>query len=151
MSSEAAVERAAPADLDAILALLRRNQLPLDGLAAHLGTTLVARMGVRIVGCAAIEAYDDGALLRSVAVDAGVRGRGIGRLLTNAAIQLARDRRVPVVYLLTTTAEEYFPRYGFERIERGSVPPGVRTSVEFTSACPSTAIVMRSVLEAPER
>jgi hypothetical protein len=27
----------------------------------------------------------------------------------------------------------------------------VRTSVEFTSACPSTAIVMRSVLEAPER
>jgi len=151
MNGEPAVERAAPADLDAILALLRRNHLPVDGLAAHLDTTLVARLGVRIVGCAALEMYDDGALLRSVAVEGAVRGSGIGRLLTNAAIRLARDRRVSAVYLLTTTAEEYFPRHGFERIERGSVPPGVRTSVEFTSACPSTAIVMRSVLEAPNR
>ena len=147
MNGEAAIDRAAPADLDAILALLRRSKLPVDGLAAHLATTLAARIGGRIVGSAALEMYDDGALLRSVAVDPDVRGRGIGRLLTNAAFRLARDRRVPAVYLLTTTAEEYFPRYGFERIERGSVPPGVRTSVEFASACPSTAIVMRSILE----
>ena len=38
---------------------------------------------------------------------------------------------------LTTTADGYFPRFGFERIERSQVPATVRESVEFTSACPA--------------
>jgi amino-acid N-acetyltransferase len=47
---------------------------------------------------------------------------------------------------LTTTAERYFPKFGFERIERNDVPASVQASVEFTSACPSSAIVMRKPL-----
>ena len=45
--------------------------------------------------------------------DAGFRGRGIGAALTTAAIQLAEQARTPAVFLLTTTAEHYFPRNGF--------------------------------------
>ena len=67
--------------------------------------------------------------------------------LTEAAIALARDRRLPVLYLLTTTAEAYFPRFGFERIERDEVPAGVQASVEFTSVCPASATAMRKPLE----
>jgi len=53
---------------------------------------------------------------------------------------------VPAIYLLTTTAEQYFPKFGFERIARSDVPPGVQTSIEFTAACPSSATVMRKRL-----
>lgn len=144
-----AIEPARPADADNVLALVSAAGLPLDGLREHLSTTLVAREADRIVGSAAVELYADGALLRSVAVAADHRGRGVGRELTAAAIRLATVRHAPALYLLTTTAETYFPRAGFETIARADVPAGVQTSIEFTSACPSTATVMRKRL--PDR
>jgi amino-acid N-acetyltransferase len=75
-----------------------------------------------------------------------LQGHGVGQALTAAALQLARDLHVPFVYLLTTTAEQFFPKFGFERIERRAVPESVQASIEFTSACPSSATVMRKVL-----
>ena len=141
------IDAAHAAEAAAIFALLEQQHLPLDGLRDHLSTTLVARTdGGQIVGSAALEIYADGALLRSVAIAADRQQRGLGRQLTESAIALARDRQVRAIYLLTTTAEEYFPRFGFERIARAEVPPGVQTSVEFTSACPSSATVMRKTL-----
>jgi amino-acid N-acetyltransferase len=143
------VEPAGPGDAEAVLRLVADRGLPLDGLRDHLATTLVARDDeARIVGSAALEIYPDGALLRSVAVASRWQGRGLGHALTDAALRLAHDRGAPAVYLLTTTAEDFFPTLGFERIARADVPPGVQTSVEFTSACPSTAIVMRKALSA---
>jgi amino-acid N-acetyltransferase len=142
------VEAAQPQDFDTIAQLLREHKLPIDGLRDHLATTLVARDGDAIVGSAALEVYGDGALLRSVAVAPGRQHAGLGRTLVDAAIDLARARDVDALYLLTTTAERYFPKFGFERIERGDVPAGVQRSVEFTSACPASAIVMRKVVRA---
>ena len=107
---------------------------------------MVARQAGRIVGSAALEVYRDGALLRSVAVAPELKGQGLGRRLTEAMIDLARDLDTPALYLLTTTAQTYFPSFGFEEIERAVVPNSVQASVEFTSACPSTAIVMRKRL-----
>ena len=140
------IEAARPTDADDVLRLVIENRLPADGLTDHLPTALVAREGGRIVGTAALELYPDGALLRSVAVAPHRQGQGLGQDLTEAAIQLAQDRGAPAIYLLTTTAERFFPRFGFERISRAEVPPGVQTSIEFTSACPSSATVMRKAL-----
>jgi amino-acid N-acetyltransferase len=146
MSATIRIEAAGAGDAGAVFRLLGQNHLPLDGLENHLATTLVARQGDRIVGSAALEVYPDGALLRSVAVAAELQGQGLGHDLTDAAIRLGRDLQVPAVYLLTTTAERFFPKFGFERIERADVPATVRSSIEFTSACPSSAIVMRKSL-----
>jgi amino-acid N-acetyltransferase len=142
------IEPARPDDTPQVQRLLERNHLPLEGLLEHLATMLVARQGGEIVGSAALEVYPDGALLRSVAVSPDRQGTGLGRQLTDAAIQMARDRGLPALFLLTTTADRYFSKFGFERIERNEVPDGVKTSVEFTSACPASAIVMRKSLQA---
>ena len=142
MTTDVTIERATPEDAVAILELLRANALPVDGLLDHLATALVARSLDRVVGSAALEVYDDGALLRSVAVDATQRGHGVGIRLTAAALDLAVTLRVPAVYLLTVTAEGYFPRFDFSRISRDEVPRGVQQSVEFRSACPASAVVM---------
>ena len=142
------IERAMPEDEAAIVTLLRANGLPADGLAVHLGTAFVARVENRVVGSAAIEVYDDGALLRSVAVDATLRGHGVGVQLTTAALDLAATLGVPAVYLLTTTAEGYFPRFAFSRVDRREVPRGVQQSIEFQSACPASAVVMMKALSA---
>ena len=146
MTTDIQIQRATSQDLEGVLALLAQHKLPLDGLSDHLGTTFVARRADRIVGSAALEMYADGALLRSVAVARDAQGQGVGHTLTEAAVNLARELHSAAVYLLTTTAEKYFPKVGFERIERDAVPDSVKTSIEFTSACPATAVVMRKLL-----
>jgi len=140
------IESAHDSDLPEVLRLLAEHQLPLDGVDAHVATMVVARDGARVVGAAAIEVYRDGGLLRSVVVDRAYQGQGLGHLLTTAALDLARVRGVNVVFLLTTTAEAFFPRFGFESIPRADVPATVQQSIEFQSACPASATVMRKQL-----
>lgn len=139
------IEAATKSDLPAICALLERLHLPLAGVDEHL-TMLVAKEGEQIVGTAALELYPDGALLRSVAVEPVRQGRQLGHQLTAAALELATAHGVDTVFLLTTTAERFFPKFGFEEIDREQVPVSVRDSVEFQSACPASAIVMRRQL-----
>ena len=137
------IESATERDLPEIRALLERLHLPVAGVDEHLPTMLVARDGEQIVGTAGLELYADGALLRSVAVEPRLQGQQLGHRLTDAALDLAATHGVNTVFLLTTTAERFFPRFGFEPIARDQVPPSVRESVEFQSACPASAIVMR--------
>src|SRR4051812_19900809 len=139
----ASIDRASAEDGPPILQLLSAAQLPIDGLVDHLDTAVVARADGRVVGCAALEVYADGALLRSVVVDDSVNGQGVGTRLTLAALDLARVLGMPAVYLLTTTAAAFFPRFGFIPIARSEVPASVQMSVEFRSVCPSTAAVMK--------
>ena len=140
------IDRATHADAGELQALMDRAHLPTDGLSSHLDAAFVAREGDRVVGSAAIELYADGGLLRSVAVDEACRGTGLGARLTSAAIDDAQQRQLPALYLLTTTAEHFFPRFGFERIPREEVPASVQESIEFRGACPASAIVMRKRL-----
>ena len=140
------IESPTERDLPEIHALLERLHLPLAGVDQHLLTMLVAREGQHIVGTAGLELYADGALLRSVAVEPHRQGTQLGHQLTDAALQLATIHGANTVFLLTTTAERFFPKFGFEQIDREQVPPSVRASVEFQSACPASAIVMRKQL-----
>jgi amino-acid N-acetyltransferase len=140
------IERARASDLPDVLNLLERQHLPLDGVAEHVASMVVARDHEKIVGVAAAELYADGALLRSVAVDPLVQGNGIGHQLTDAILRIAMEHDLDTVFLLTTTAEKFFPRFGFEQIPRDDVPATVQASVEFQSACPSSAVVMRKRL-----
>ena len=135
-------------DLDLLTALLDAGHLPSDGLGVHLRTTLVARDAAGIIGCVALEPYGNAALLRSLAVTLSRRGHGVGQHLTLAALDLARQRRLAAVYLLTTTAADFFARhFGFQPIERGALPAAVQQSVEFVSACPQTAQAMVSEVQ----
>src|SRR5262245_14767027 len=52
--------------------------------------------------------------------------------------------------LLTTSAAEYFPRFGFRTGERNQVPAELQACVEFASACPATATVMHLSLAGGE-
>ncbi len=133
-------------DLARVRHLLETQHLPLDGLEEHLATIVVAKDGSEVVGAAAVELYAEGALLRSVVVSPAAQGQGLGHRLTDAALGIARDRGSRAAFLLTTTAGTFFPKLGFEQISRDDVPASVLASVEFQSACPASAIVMRKQL-----
>lgn len=149
--STVVIQRAVPDDINDIYKLLEQNGLPFEGLAEHISHMLVARGGVHqreVMGSAALEMYGRYALLRSVAVDERLRGKGVGQRLTQAALELARAEGVTGVYLLTETAAGFFPRFGFAPVDRGDVPGPVLQSLEFTTLCPTGTLVMGVNLEA---
>jgi amino-acid N-acetyltransferase len=137
------LRRARHEDHEAVATLLRQLELPTDGMAEWLEHFWVAEHQGQVVGVAGMERYGDSGLLRSVAVAAEWRGSGIGRTLVDRVLEEGRADGVRDVYLLTTTAEHYFPRLGFACIDRESVPAAVRASAEFTGACPASATAMR--------
>jgi amino-acid N-acetyltransferase len=136
------IEHANETDLPELLNLIAAVGLPQDGFGDSLETILVARNGDKIVGCAALEVYGSSALLRSVVVAPVVQGQGLGQRLVQAALAMAQTQAIQRVYLLTETAADFFPKFGFHTIPRGDVNPAVQQSVEFTGACPASAIVM---------
>lgn len=141
------IRLARPHELPAVLDLLTQSRLPEAGLGRHAASLLVAVDGDRIVGCAALELYGSAALLRSVAVAEAYRREGLGRRLTQAALDLGRSRGVGSVYLLTETAAGWFSRIGFRQVPRAQAEPAVGASLEFTHACPTSATCMVLSLE----
>jgi amino-acid N-acetyltransferase len=136
------VRDATPADWPAIAALLHDAQLPLAGAREHLDGFVLALHEGLPVGCAGLERYDGTALLRSVAVTPAERGRGLGQALVRQMLERAAADGLDTVALLTTTAADFFHRFGFHVIERMALPPAVQGSVEVREACPASATAM---------
>jgi N-acetylglutamate synthase-like GNAT family acetyltransferase len=145
MTEDAIIRCAEPADYPRIRQLLAAADLPLDGLEDHRNFLVLCRDG-RMIGCAAVERYGNYGLLRSLALEATERRHGLGRRLVHEALQQARRDRIAELFLFTTTAAPFFERLGFRAIRRDEVPAPVRVSVEFRSACPASAAVLRTIL-----
>ncbi len=96
----------------------------------------------RIIGCVGLEPYLPVVLLRSLAVAPDYRGRGLGKNLVRQALAASRDLGALRVVLLTTTAEDYFHRFGFRPVPRDAADPAVWQSAEFRHLCPASAVVM---------
>jgi amino-acid N-acetyltransferase len=142
---EATLRPARREDLAAIERLLVSSGLPTVGVADTLSGFIVAESDdeKRIVGVAGLECCSgEHALLRSTAVEPDWRGTGLGRRLVTHLIAEAESRGIKALYLLTTTAERYFPSFGFTTTQRDIVPDEIKQSVEFREACPSSATVM---------
>ncbi|HEX5826868.1 MAG TPA: GNAT family N-acetyltransferase [Candidatus Limnocylindrales bacterium] len=140
-------ERAVPADVPAVEALLAAAGLPLDGAREAFALGVVGRGDDgRVLAAAAIERFGTAGLLRSVVVAPEERGTGAGRAVVAAAETLARDEGITDLYLLTETAVEWFPRLGYEVVDRAAAAAVVGESVEFTTVCRDTGVPMRRSL-----
>ena len=141
-NNEPRVRPAVASDLGAVERLLTASGLPLDGVPEALSGFVVAEVGDDVVGVAGLEVCCDNALLRSVAVSPTWRSHGLGRALVTRVISDAEAQGIRALYLLTTTAERYFPSFGFQQVSREHVPTDVRSTAEFQTACPASAVVM---------
>lgn len=140
------VRAATPADLSAVERLLAESGLPLDGAREALPTFVVAEVEGEVIGVAGLECGVTNGLLRSVAVQRAWRSHGVGRALVLRVIADAHARGIDTLVLLTTTAERYFPSFGFRTIARDAVPDDVRATAEFREACPASATAMALTL-----
>ena len=129
-----------------VKALLVASELPIDDLDDPTIALHGATHGGRLLGVIGLQVLAGVGLLRSLAVDASARDRGLGGQLCELVLRDARDRGLAEVWLLTTSARDYFTRRGFHAVGREQTPDVVRATAQFTSLCPSTAVVMRRAL-----
>lgn len=142
----APIRPARSSDWPSIRGLLEARHLPTGGAETHLPDFLVATSqtsGV-VLGVAGLERYGDIGLLRSVAVVDDLAGKGLGTALVRALLERARGDGVRDVFLLTTTAADWFPRFGFTIARREDLPDVLNASEELRGACPSSAVAMRT-------
>jgi amino-acid N-acetyltransferase len=66
----------------------------------------------------------------------------LGSALVEHVEQYAGSRSVRSIYLLTTTAETFFKRLGYERVERSQAPSAIERTREFASLCPASSVFM---------
>ena len=142
MNADVQIRLAKDTDLDAIESLLSQSQLPTAGVRDELCSFLVAEADARVVGVVGMEKRGRYGLLRSTAVAPEWRGKQVAKRLVEQIIADAESQGVNALYLLTTTAERYFPNFGFEVTARDVVPQDIKATEEFREACPASATVM---------
>jgi amino-acid N-acetyltransferase len=129
--------------LSIVVAMLEGEGLPVSDLTdAHLEHFFFAGSDGSPTGLVGLEIHGADALLRSLVVDANARAKGMGSTLVRHAEEYASSRHISAIYLLTTTAESFFTRLGYRRIDRTEAPPSIRSVREFASLCPASAAFM---------
>ena len=85
----------------------------------------VAELDGEVVGCGALHVmWEDLAEVRTLAVDDGARGLGVGSAIVRALLDDARTAGIARVFCLTFEVP-FFARLGFEEIEGTPVEPDV--------------------------
>lgn len=138
------IEQLAAANRLEVEALLASADLAIEDLDDATITLYVTRAEAGIVGVVGLQHCGSTGLLRSLAVAPSARGRGIAQRLCAHVLDVAIAASLSPVYLLTTTARDFFARLGFTPIARSEAPPSIRASRQFASLCPESATVMRS-------
>jgi amino-acid N-acetyltransferase len=99
--------------------------------------------GEKIIGTAGLEIFEDCALLRSVSVIKEEQGKGFGKVINEQIEKFTKESGINCLYLLTTTAKDFFDKQGYCVIRREDSPETVKQTAEFSSLCPASAVVMK--------
>lgn len=129
--------------LDKIKLLLAACELPTSDLApssAMVFFTLHADN--KLAGVIGLEIHDTVALLRSLAVAPAQRKHDLGKSLVKFAEAYAEKHDIESLYLLTTTAEDFFSKLGYSIASREKAPSSIKATSQFSGLCPSSSAFM---------
>lgn len=139
------VRVATESDLSMIVNLLAGADLPTEDIGDHIQLYIWEEAG-EINAIGGWETFGQLALLRSVMTAPNQRGKGLGSQWVSRLMDTAKEKDLTDFYLLTTTAAPFFEKMGFRAVDRSIVPASIQQSTEFSSLCPSTAVVMHQSL-----
>lgn len=135
-------------DWQAVAALLAEASLPADDLtSSSFPMFAVYERTGGVLGAVALEVRDpENGMVRSLVVAEELRGTGIGRALVADVEARARSLGLRTLHLLTDSAESFFTKLGYQRVERALAPASIRAHAQFQALCPASAAFMQKVL-----
>jgi amino-acid N-acetyltransferase len=141
-----------PQDAPRVLALLSAAGLPISDLVPNdllrfiVAQDAAVHTGGIVIGAVGLEAHGEAGLLRSLVVDPGWQGTGVGSALVSAIEHDARGLRLTSLALLTQTASVFFAARGYRAIARDAAPESLHSSTEFSTLCPASSVCMHKTL-----
>jgi len=147
MPEQIHLQRATEKIIPIIQKMLQENDLVIEDIPQIIDELFLAYKGSKIIGIGGVEHHGNVGLLRSIAIESSLRGKGYGTALCNELIAKAKDDGINELFLLTLTAEAFFGRLGFERIERTETPQEMQETTEFKTLCPVSSVCMKLKLE----
>lgn len=148
MVQTSSIRPATRADFAAVSELLQSAKLPVSDLNPALIDFFIVPDEDKVAAVMGMDRYGQYGLLRSAATAPAFRNKGLAAQLEASIEQNARLLGIQSLYLITNTAETWFAKKGFIKIERAAVPEAVLQSKEFNGLCPSGAAVMMKTLSA---
>jgi len=136
------MQKANQTDIPEIRNLLIKNDLPVADLTNEIDF-YIEKENNQIIAVGGLELVGHNVIMRSIAVSENYKGKGLGTKITQHLLDTAKKHNLGSVFILTLTAEKYFPKFGFIRIERESAPEAIKRSSEFTTVCPDSAVLMK--------
>lgn len=128
-------------------ALLTSEKLPVSDLINSDHVELFGcELNGKLAGVVGVETQENVGLLRSLVVSGDMRGTGYGQDLVVAAESWAFNKGITHLYLLTTNADNYFLKLGYEVVSRDQAPSFIANTPQFSGLCPSFAIFMSKTL-----
>ena len=146
MDEELFIEPAAAEDFSSVCALLESEKLPTSDLRPDMDHFFLAIVGENTVGAIGLDPYGSSGLLRSMIVLPEYRKMGIAAHLVDTLESHARKAGIKELFLITNTAERFFAKTGFQKIDRNLLPATVAASAEFNGLCPASSTIMKKKL-----
>ncbi len=133
---------------NALRAALVAEDLPVEDLQQP-GRSFYAYFANRdtLAGFGGFEAHGEHALVRSIVVLPGHRGRGLVWQIVPRVLARASEAGATHAWLLTEGAKAVFSRLGFSEAERGDVPAEIGSTSQFSKLCGIDATLMHRPLE----
>ena len=144
---EAVLRVAVESDLTMARKLLAAAGLPAADLTTEHLALIAEKEGV-VAGLIGLEQFKNTGLLRSLVIAEEFRHAGLGGVLVRALEQLAIEKNIAELWLLTIDADKWFASLGYLTQSRYSAPAVIQSTAEFSSLCPGDAVLMKKFLEA---
>lgn len=96
----------------------------------------------KLIVTGALEVYGNNAVLRSVAVSNNFQNNGYGKQIVRYLEEVALEMKISHLFLLTTSAENFFKKLKYLPIQRHSCPPKILSSSQFTDICPQSSVCL---------
>lgn len=126
--------------IEEVTSLLAENALPIADISASSPLQFFGiRDGKALVAVVGLELYPPFGLLRSLAVRSNFRKRGLARELVSFAESWSAAQGVESLFLLTTTADQFFLGLGYSPASRDKAPSAIRATSQFSSLCPASS------------
>jgi len=129
----------------AAITLLKKNNLPTEDLDPG-KQIFVVEEGDKVIATVAVEYDYNNALLRSLSVSEEKRGSSLGSELVKFIEDYVQKQGVQTIYLLTTTASDFFSKRGYTIIDRSNIPDFIKNTSEYSVVCSSSSTLMRKEL-----